>query len=182
MLLIVVLGGCRLKGETMAKRKKPQPKWFDDFVPEEVANSTLFQFVVNIKGQEIVVDMRADLEIEYAIIQSQLEDTPSEFAYWGAIYSELKMQVAKVERQIKARRGKLVDKAIKSAAQASVRLTDKQVQAIVEADQDLNRLEAKLIISNKHCGKMYFMVEAIRMKSDNLRSLAGFARIEMNNS
>jgi hypothetical protein len=111
-----------------------------------------------------------------------LEDTPSEFAYWGAIYSELKMQVAKVERQIKARRGKLVDKAIKSAAQASVRLTDKQVQAIVEADQDLNRLEAKLIISNKHCGKMYFMVEAIRMKSDNLRSLAGFARIEMNNS
>ena len=162
----------------MAK-KRPQPKWFDEFVPDEVANSTLFQFAVAIKpGQTIVVDMRADLEIEYSIIQDQLEDTPSEFAYWGAIYSELRMQVAKLERQIKALRGKLVDRAIKAASSASVRLTDKQTQAVIEADPELVRLEAKLMIDNKHCGKMYIMVEAIKMKSDNLRSLAGFARIE----
>jgi hypothetical protein len=161
------------------KKRNKQPKWFDDYVPEEVANSSLFKFTVVIGSkQKIVVDMRADLEVDYNVIQDQLEDTPSEFAYWAAIYSELKMQVAKIERKIKARRGKLVDKIVKDATEASVRLTDKQTQAIVEADSDLGLLEAKQMLMNKHCGKMYFMVEAIRMKSDNLRSLAGFARIE----
>jgi len=163
----------------MSRKRSKQPKWFDEYVPEEVANSSLFKFVVAINSnQRIVVDMRADLEVDYNIVQDQLEDTPSEFAYWAAIYSELKMQIAKIERQIKARRGKLIDKIVKDATEANVRLTDKQTMACVEADKDLNKLEAKLMIMNKHCGKMYFMVEAIRMKSDNLRSLAGFARIE----
>lgn len=154
-------------------------KWFSEYVPEEVANSSLFKFVVDINGQRVDVDMRADLDVDQRIVQQQLEDTPSEFAYWAAIYSELKMQVAKIERQVKVKRGKLVDHAIKEAAQANVKLTDKQVQSVIEADQDLNKLEALLMIANKHCGKMYYMVEAIRMKSDNLRSLAGFARQEM---
>jgi len=166
----------------MAKRRK-QPKWFDEYVPSEVANSTLFKFKIKIGPSQVIeVDMRSDLEVDYKIVQDQLEDTPSEFAYWAAIYSELKLQVNKLERQIKAKRGKLIDKAVKEAAQANVRLTDKQVQAIIEADKELNVLEAKLMLMNKHCGKMYFMVEAIRMKSDNLRSLAGFARIEMSSS
>lgn len=163
----------------MSKKLK-QPKWFDEYVPDEVANSSLFKFTINLANDKsIEVDMRADLEIDYGIIQQQLEDAPSEFAYWAAIYSELKMQVGKIERQIKSKRGKLVDTAIKDAAQAQVRLTDKQVQSIIEADDELNKLEAKLLLMNKHAGKMYFMVEAIRMKSDNIRSLAGFARIEM---
>jgi hypothetical protein len=123
--------------------------------------------------------MRADLDIDYQIIQQQLEDTPSEFAYWCAIFSELKMQVNKLERTIKVRRGKLVEKILKEAMDSSVRLTDKQVQAIIEADEELNKLEVKLMIAQKHTGKMGFMVEAIKMKSDNLRSLAGFARQEM---
>ena len=161
-------------------RLNVQSKWFDEYVPEEVANSSLFRFQVKINSQQTVdVDMRADLEIDYSIIQSQLEDTPSEFAYWAAIYSELKMQVGKIERHIKVRRGKLIDKALKDAAASSVRLTDKQTQAIVEADEDLTKLELRLLIANKHCGKMFFMVEAIKMKSDNIRSLAGFARQEM---
>jgi len=50
---------------------------------------------------------------------------------------------------------------------------------VVESDKRLNKLETELLLANKHCGKMYFMVEAIRMKSDNLRSLAGFARAEL---
>lgn len=126
--------------------------------------------------------MRADLDVDYTIIQDQLADTPSEFAYWGAIYSELKMRVALLERKVKTRRGVLADQAIKQAVAASVKLTDKQVQTIIEADRELNELEAKAILLNKHTGKAYFMVEAIRMKSDNIRSLAGFAKAEMSQS
>lgn len=167
----------------MAKKTRNQPKWFDEYVPEEVANSTLFRFDIQLPGGvKQQVDMRTDIEIDYDVIQDQLADSPSEFVYWAAIYSELKMQVAKLERQIKARRGKLVNKTLKEAQDAQVRLTDKQVAAVIEADLELNRLEAKMMLANKHAGKMYFMIEAMRMKSDNLRSLAGFARIEMGNT
>lgn len=162
--------------------KSTQSKWFDEYVPTEVANSSLFKFkIVVSKDQIIEVDMRADLEIDYRIIQEQLEDTPSEFAYWAAIFSELKMNTTKLERQIKVRRGQLLDSAIKEAMKAGVKLTDKQANTIIEADELLNKLEGKLIILQKHTGKMYFMIEAIRMKSENLRSLSGFAKIEMSN-
>ena len=164
----------------MAKKRK-QPKWFDEYVPEEVANSSLFKFTVEIGDRKVEIDMCADLEIDYNIIQDQLENAPSEFAYWAAMYSELKMSTGVLERRIKARRGKIVDRILKDAATAQVRLTDKQVQAVVEADEKLNILELRLLILNKHAGKMYFMVEALRIKSDNLRSLAGFARIELGN-
>ena len=98
------------------------------------------------------------------------------------MYSELKMQVAFLERKIKARRGKLVKTVLDDAIAAQVRFTDKQVQSVIEADNVLNKLEVQMLLLNKHAGKMYFMVEALKMKSDNLRSLAGFARIELGNS
>lgn len=161
-----------------------KPKWFEDRVPDEVASSSLFKFNIKVGKfkQSITINMIADIDIDYDNIRQQLEDAPAEFAYWAAIYSELKMQTIILDRKIKARRGKLVDSAVKGAFKASTRLTDKQVAAIVEADKELGRMEAESALINKHCGKMYFMVEAIRMKSDNLRSLAGFARAELQDS
>lgn len=170
----------------MSRTKRKQPKWFDEYVPEEVANSTIFKFAITVDNgggkKTIDVDLKADLDIDYGIIVQQLEDAPAEFAYWAAIYSELKLQSSVLERQIRARRGKLTETAINQAKEASVRLTDKQVQAIVDADKDLEKLELRHMITQKHTGKMYFMIEALKMKCDNLRSLAGFARLEMSQS
>lgn len=163
----------------MSKRNRKKPEWIEEYVPEEVANSTLFKFVVSInKDQKFEVDMTADLNIDYSIIQQQLEDTPSEFVYWGAILSELKMQAAILERKIKARRGKLTKELVDEANRAGVRVTDKQVTAMIEADEKLNILETKYLLMQKHVGKMYFMVDAIRMKSESIRSLSGFAKID----
>lgn len=160
-------------------KNRQKPKWIDEYVPEEVANSSLFKFKVSIgNGKKIEVDMTADLNIDYDIIQEQLEDTPSEFVYWGAILSELKMQASILERKIKSRRGKLTKELVEEANSAGVRVTDKQVSAMIEADDSLNELEAKYLLIQKHVGKMYFMVDAIRMKSESIRSLSGFAKID----
>lgn len=154
------------------------PKWFQSYISEEISDSSLFRFDIIVNDKKVSVDMRADLGIDYTAIQQQLEDTPSEFAYWAAIYSELKAGVSVLERKVKARRGIIAGLLIESAGQSNVKITDKQLATAIEGDEDLNRLEKLLVTMQKHCGKMYFMVEAIRMKSDNLRSLAGFARIE----
>jgi len=161
----------------MAKRQIP--KWFKENIPSEVSDSSLFKFKILVRKDQVVeVDMRSDLDVDYVNIQQELEESPSVFAYWASIYSELKMQCTKIERQIKTRRGRLVEEIINDATQNGVRLTDKQVGLIIEADEVLNGLETKHMILQKHTGKMWFMVEAIRMKADNLRSLSGFAKME----
>lgn len=163
----------------MAK-KRNNPRWYRECVPEEVTNSSLFKFSVQIGSKKTIeVDMLADLEVDYDIIREQLEDTPSIYAYWSALYSELKLQVAATERRIKAKRGKLLETAGKEAAKGNIRLTQKAVDMMIESDRELNELELKYALQQKHTGKMYAMIQAIQMKSDNLRSLAGFARQEM---
>jgi hypothetical protein len=175
----------------MSSKDRPDrqiPKWFSSFVPEEVSDSSIFRFEITIAGKTkedartITVDMRADLGIDYTAIQQQLEDTPSEFAYWAAIYSEVKMYVSQLERQVKARRGKIAQILVEEATKNSIKLTDKQLASAIEGDDKLNELEGWLIKMQKQAGKLFFMVDAIRMKCDNLRSLAGFARAEYQNA
>ncbi len=164
----------------MARKPRKNPKWFDDYVQEDVVHSSLFQFTIETADkQKIDVDMVADLDIDYDILRDQLEDTPAIYAYWSAMYSEMKMQTALLERRIKAKRGKLIDAAVKEAARADVRITQKSLEMIIESDETLNKLEIRLLLMQKHAGKMFAMIQAIQMKSDNLRSLAGFARQEL---
>ena len=88
------------------------------------------------------------------------------------------MQTGFLERKIKSRRGKLTKELVEEANSSGVRVTDKQVTAMIEADTKLNALETKYLLMQKHVGKMYFMVDAIRMKSESIRSLSGFAKID----
>lgn len=157
-------------------------KWLKDNIPEDVKTSTLFKFQIQIGQKVIEIDMTTDIDVDYDLIQDQLQETTSIFVYWAAIYSEVKAQCLMLERMIKARRGALIDEALRGAQQAGVKLTDKALQAVIEADEELNMLENRNIIANKHAGKMYFMIEAIRMKNDSLRSLSGFRRLELEKS
>ena len=161
----------------MGKPRK-LPKWFTTYIPEEVADSTLFRFSITIGQKTINVDMRSDLDIDYGAIQQQLEDTPSEFAYWAALHSEMKLQVARIERQVKSLRGKIASELVNQCLKEGFKPTDKQLQTTIDADERITKLEYTLMLAEKHAGKMYYMVEAIRMKAENLRSLSGFAKIE----
>jgi hypothetical protein len=129
-------------------------------------------------GKEVICDMRADLDIDYALIQQQLEDTPSEFAYWAALHSEVKLQVAIAERKLKTLRGKVASELINECIKGGVKPTDKSIQMAIEADPRISEQETRVALLEKHCGKLYYMVEAIRMKAENVRSLSGFAKIE----
>ena len=60
--------------------------------------------------------------------------------------------------------------------------TDKQTAALLDGDSDLVKHEAELAILQRNCGKVYHMVEAIRLRSEHSRSLAGFKRQEKEQS
>lgn len=181
----------------MAKHKRERilPSWVQEHLPAELADSTLFRFQVQllvpdsrdedtgkVTYKSIEVDMLPDLDIDYEMLQEQLTEIPSQYAFWAAIYSELKLGVAIAERKLKARKGKVIDRITSEAAKGKVRLTSDQVKAIAEADSDLRDAELKFERAQMHCGKVYHMIEAIKLKAELARSLAGFKRQEQERS
>jgi hypothetical protein len=180
----------------MAKQNKAKrPIWIEENLPAELANSTLFKFMVQLqvvesKSEEtgkltyktIEVDMLPDLDLDYDMLEDQMMRLPAQYAYWAAIYSELKLAVAVAERKLKARKGRVIERITSEASIAKVRLTVEQVKAIAEADSEIRDAELKYEKAQMTCGKIYHTIEALRIKAELARSLAGFKRQEQERS
>ena len=69
------------------------PAWFAAHIPDEVQNSTLFKFDIILGQKKITVDLRSDLDIDYNIIQQELENSVPIFTYWAALHAEVKQQI-----------------------------------------------------------------------------------------
>lgn len=156
-----------------------KPSWIQEYLPQEIVDSALFHFKITLpSGQVIEVDLTKDIDVDYENLENELSETPAQFIFWASVYSEMKMMVGIYERKLKARRGVLTEESVKLGHEKSIKLTVDAIKAIVEKDEDLNKLEAKLLMLQKHVGKLWFMVDALKMKSEHLRSLAGFKRQE----
>jgi hypothetical protein len=156
----------------------PKNKWFADNVPEDVA-SIVVRISVKASGKEISKDFRTDVEIDYDNLEEQLARTPSAFAYWAGVLSEQKMVVGVWERKIKRRRAVVAEQILKASKAEGISLRAADIKELIEADDVLEKLEAELLIAQRSAGKLYNIVEAIKMKSEHLRSLAGFKRQEL---
>jgi hypothetical protein len=122
--------------------------------------------------------MLQDIDVDYDALEESLQTMPAQYTYWAAVFSTYKALVAQVERRTKTRRGVIAREAVSKASEHNVKLTDTQLKTIIEADEDLVKLEMLTINMQANANKLYHMLEAIRMKSDHCRSLAGFKRQE----
>ncbi len=153
------------------------PTWFEENVPAEIAESEVFRFTVAFpSGKTAKFDLTQGIDIDYEMLEQHLEQTPAQFMYWGAMYSELRSKVTIIELQIKARRRAVANAIIEQFRNNQVRLTDKQFEKLLDGDERITKLEAELAATQKRVGKVLYMVEAIRMRSEHCRSLAGFKR------
>jgi hypothetical protein len=157
--------------------RKQLPKWATSNVSETVAYSSIFKFKVKFSnGHEEEVDLLADLDIDYDILENILEEIPAQYMFWAAVYSELKSTVAVAEMKVGRRRAILTNEILNSFKAKSIKLTDKQLTNLIDKDDKLASLQLGLAVAQKKTGKVYHMVEAIRLRSEHCRSLAGFKR------
>lgn len=155
------------------------PSWMPANIPEALLAEVFRLNIVLPNGQSIPVDMRSAATVDYDRLEHELQTTPHQFSFVSVLYSECKSTVSLLERAIKARRGKIVDEVLERSKHENVKLAEKIVLAIAEKDDLLNKLEVRLIKAQRDAGKMWYFVQALQMKSENLRSLAGFKRQEM---
>ena len=160
--------------------KNDVPKGVSEHLPPELADSTLFKFKVTLpNGISTEVSMFPDIDVDYDILEQQLQDIPAQYTYWAALYSEMKSMVAIAERKVKSRKGECIEEVLESFRKEELKPPSvEQVKSIAEKDKELQKLDVKLALIQKHVGKMWHMVEALKLKSEVLRSLAGFKRQE----
>ena len=155
--------------------------WVAHNIPEELAK-TIYRVRVELQGGKVIErDFSADLTINYEMLEEQLAETPARFALWSSVLAEQRFVVAKFERLIARRRAKICDNA-RETVDDGARLHKYILDEIVEGDDEILKLQSQLMIANRSLSKLYGIVDALRMKSEHLRSLAGFKRQEMRDS
>ena len=164
--------------------------WVLANVPRELINSSLFKFNVKLQVVErlddnnkpiyktITVDMLSNIDIDYETLEESICNIPAQFAFWSAVYSEVRLGVAIAERKLKVRRAEATKAVLEEAKKSNVKLTVDQLKSIVEADELLNKAEVSYSEIQMKAGKLYNMVEAIKMKAELTRTLAGFKKLE----
>lgn len=164
-------------------------EWIEANVPSELINSSLFRFEVSLripdpenpkKSKKIQVDILSDLDVEMDILEEQMQNLPSQYAFWSAVYSELRVSVAVAERNLKVRKGKATDEVTQRVKESGTKVTADQLRQIIEVNPAL--IEADLKLANAHmlAGKIYHMMEAVKMKHEVCRSLIGIKKAENN--
>lgn len=162
------------------------PSWITDNVPDALVESTLFRFSVRLnskdpetgKNRTIDVDILPDLDLDYDVLEEQMQDLPAQYAFWAAVYSECRNMVAVAERALKVRRAKAIHVVQEDARDNNVKFNAEQVKQLVEADKELVDTDLTLQKFQMKAGKLFHMLEAIKMKAELCRSLAGFKRQE----
>jgi len=157
--------------------------WFSENLSPEITERIIKLRVDMGDGKIVDKDFRPDLKLDYETLEEDLEITPQVFVFWAAVYSEQKAAVARLDRKAKRRRAIAYDLIIQESRKEDwPKVPEKIFRELVEKDDELLRIESQLILANRTMGKLYNIVDAIKMKSDHLRSLAGFKRQEQRDS
>jgi len=143
---------------------------------EDEFKEALCAIKVVLHGNVKKFSIKDELKIDYENIEYEMEVFPNKYHLWSMLYSEVKEQFSVIEKKIKKRKGILYDEISK---QGGGKMRRADISDLTETDKVLNELELKKIIIEKQSQKLWFTLEALKMKNDNLRSLAGFRKQEL---
>ena len=116
---------------------------------------------------------------DYELLEEQLTETPSIFVFWSAALAEQRRHTASLERMIQRRKAKVCETIIEDSKKEKYKVTQYMLEELVELDDEYMKLQAELVLAKRTESKLWSIVRSIEMKSDNLRTLAGFKKQEM---
>ena len=155
-------------------------EWWTKNIDRDLSNAiVVFNLVLN--GKTVQRDWRGDADINYETLEDDLETMPSIFAFWSAVLSEARKRLRTIEFQITMKRARILDQ-IGKDMKAGMKLTKDDKDNIVTLDKGYQILVIKQIDMEGTVSKLFGIVDSLKMKADNLRSLAGFKRAELQGS
>lgn len=155
-------------------------KWWSVNIDPEIAN-IIITLKVKLSTKEINRDWTEDLSLDYEDIDTDMEEIPSILAFWSAVLAEARKQKSLIEVKMDIRRSKIL-KGVRDQAKEGIKLTNNDKEDIINIDKDFSQLKARLIEIETSISKLFGIVDALKIKADNLRSFAAMKRAELKNT
>lgn len=126
----------------------------------------------------ITIDIKSNVKLNYDNVEYSLQDIPSEMSFWSAVYAEMRYRENIFERVVKSVRSTVYEQILEASKAEGVKLSVDVIKALVEKDNRVNNSENELAKAHMIATKLYYMVEAIKMKADLARTLTSLKRSE----
>jgi hypothetical protein len=150
-----------------------------DELPSEIKD-LLVRIKISIPNRKpISCNVMPLVKTSYDHLEDQLQQTPSIFCFWGMVHAEQKMIVSVLELNLQKRKATLATDMIKQSKEDGFDIRRSDIKDVLESDTEVLRLQAKLVLEEKSLNKMNVLMDALRMKSEHLRSLSGFKKQEL---
>jgi len=155
-------------------------KWWENNVDSDIAD-VIIDLRATLSGKKVSKNWVDDLALNYENLDRDMEDIPTVLAFWGAVLAEARKQRGINRMKMDIRRSKVLE-GTKELAKEGIKLTVSDKDNIVNVDQKYMALGTKEIELDATISKLFGIVDALKIKADNLRSFAAMKRAELHNT
>lgn len=155
-------------------------KWWEGSVDTDISD-VVVELNALLSGKKVSKSWVDDLALNYENIDTDMENIPSVIAFWSAVLAEARKERSLIKMKMDIRRSKILE-GTKSLAKEGVKLTVSDKENIVCVDPKYMQLHKQEINLEATVSKLFGIVDALKIKADNLRSFAAMKRAELHNT
>ena len=155
-------------------------RWWMSNISSDISD-VIIRLKCKLSGREIDRNWTNDLSLDYENIDDDMEKMPSILAFWSAVLAEARREKSIVEMKMDIRRSKVLE-GVKELIKEGTKVTNSDKDNLVNIDDRYQSLRLQMIEIEATVSKLFGIVEAIKVKSDNLRSFSAMKRAELSNS
>lgn len=153
--------------------------WIKDNISPEIADY-LFNIKVILPDRVGVYqkNLKADLMVDFDNLEEELQTSSEMICFFDLLLAEQKSVVAHLEHKIRLTRGTITDSIAEKWKNLNKEIRSTDLKQIIESDEDIIKLQARI---NKEIlveDKLKAVINGLKIKNDNARSLAGFKKEE----
>jgi len=155
-------------------------RWWAANIDSELAD-IIITLNIKLSGKEVTRDWTNDVAIDYEDLDNALEEMPSILSFWSAVLAESRKTLKLLEVKIDIRRSKILE-SLKEQMKEGIRLTKDDKDNLVNVDETFVKLRSRHIELEATVSKLFGIVDSLKTKADNIRSMAAIKRAELHNS
>jgi len=155
-------------------------KWWTKSVDSDIRD-IIIKLNIKLNNKSVDKDWTEDLSLDYENLDDDMEKMPSILAFWSAVLAEARKEKSLIDVKMDIRRAKVLD-SLKDLIKDGIKFTVQDKENLVNVDPTYLTLRNKLINAELTVSKLFGIVDALKVKADNLRSFSAMKRAELHNS
>jgi hypothetical protein len=156
-------------------------KWWISNVPDDLRHA-LISINARVGNSKIERDWTNDLILNYEDLDKDMEEIPSILSFWSAVLAEARKNQKILEMKMDIKKSRIITKIKEQVKIDNIKLTVGDKDDLINLDDSYTELRIQSIDMEATVSKLFGIVEALRTKSENMRSFSAMKRAELHNT